>query len=242
MSRDIEARGSSGARRPAPPSHFQGAQLRRKAGPAPLNPGGAALATLSPLSCPRKRASRNRRFIGVYLGPRLRGDDNRCRCYKTKMTFDTIIRGGTVATASDTFACDVGISGGRIAALGANLGDADGDRRCDAASWCCPAASTATSISRSRPAPASSWPTISPPARARRRSAATPWCCRSPCSRRAKSLREVVKQYHAKADGQCYVDVSFHLIIADATDRVLGQELPALVERRLHLVQGVHDL
>src|SRR5205085_9409108 len=27
-----------------------------------------------------------------------------------------------------------------------------------------------------------------------------------------------------------YVDVSFHLIIADATDRVLGQELPALVE------------
>ena len=34
------------------------------------------------------------------------------------MTFDTIIRGGTVATASDTFACDVGISAGKIAALG----------------------------------------------------------------------------------------------------------------------------
>ena len=34
------------------------------------------------------------------------------------MTFDTIIRGGTVATASDTFACDVGIADGRIAALG----------------------------------------------------------------------------------------------------------------------------
>src|SRR5215210_3832473 len=40
------------------------------------------------------------------------------------MTFDTIIRGGTVATASDTFSCDVGVSGGRIAALGENLGDA----------------------------------------------------------------------------------------------------------------------
>ncbi len=45
-----------------------------------------------------------------------------------------------------------------------------------------------------------------------------------------ESLREVVKQYHAKADGQCYVDVSFHLIIADASDTVLGQELPALVD------------
>ena len=54
----------------------------------------------------------------MYLGPRLRGDDNRCRCYKTKMTFDTIIRGGTVATASDTFICDVGITGGKVAALG----------------------------------------------------------------------------------------------------------------------------
>ena len=46
---------------------------------------------------------------------------------------------------------------------------------------------------------------------------------------KGESLRQVVKDYHAKADGNCYVDVSFHLIIADATDRVLGQELPALV-------------
>ena len=37
------------------------------------------------------------------------------------MSFDTIIRGGTVATASDTFRCDVGISGGRITALGDDL-------------------------------------------------------------------------------------------------------------------------
>ena len=40
------------------------------------------------------------------------------------MPFDTIIRGGTVATASDTFSCDVGITGGKITALGADLGDA----------------------------------------------------------------------------------------------------------------------
>ena len=46
---------------------------------------------------------------------------------------------------------------------------------------------------------------------------------------KGESLRQVVKDYHAKADGQCYVDVSFHLIIADASDPVLGQELPALV-------------
>jgi dihydroorotase-like cyclic amidohydrolase len=40
------------------------------------------------------------------------------------MSFDTIIRGGTVATAADTFSCDIGIRGGRIAALGERLGGA----------------------------------------------------------------------------------------------------------------------
>jgi dihydropyrimidinase len=40
------------------------------------------------------------------------------------MSFDTIIRGGTVVTASDTVLCEVGIRYGRIVALGDSLGDA----------------------------------------------------------------------------------------------------------------------
>ncbi len=39
--------------------------------------------------------------------------------------FDLIIRGGTVATASDVMTCDVGVRSGRIAALGLDLGSAD---------------------------------------------------------------------------------------------------------------------
>src|SRR5579859_3976079 len=38
--------------------------------------------------------------------------------------FDTIIRGGDIATASDIFSCDIGIRGGRIVALGHDLGAA----------------------------------------------------------------------------------------------------------------------
>lgn len=38
--------------------------------------------------------------------------------------FDTAIRGGTVATAADTFQCDIGIREGRIAALGSDLAPA----------------------------------------------------------------------------------------------------------------------
>jgi len=43
-------------------------------------------------------------------------------------------------------------------------------------------------------------------------------------------LRQALTAYHALADGQCHVDVSFHLIISDPTAHVLGQELPALVD------------
>ena len=35
--------------------------------------------------------------------------------------FDTVIRGGTVATAADVFSADIGIRGGRIVALGEGL-------------------------------------------------------------------------------------------------------------------------
>ena len=41
------------------------------------------------------------------------------------MRFDTVIRNGTLVTASDTFVCDVGIKNGRIAALATGLTDAD---------------------------------------------------------------------------------------------------------------------
>jgi dihydropyrimidinase len=44
-----------------------------------------------------------------------------------------------------------------------------------------------------------------------------------------QSLRQALKDYHAKAEGNCHIDVSFHLIISDPTEQVLGQELPALV-------------
>lgn len=45
--------------------------------------------------------------------------------------FDLVIRGGTVVTASDVSRCDVGVAGGRVAALGESL--AKGKREIDAA-------------------------------------------------------------------------------------------------------------
>ena len=39
---------------------------------------------------------------------------------------------------------------------------------------------------------------------------------------------ENVENYHKKANGNLFVDTSFHLIISDPSPQVLGQELPAL--------------
>ncbi len=52
-----------------------------------------------------------------------------------------------------------------------------------------------------------------------------PYCLQA----KGQPLREALKDYHALAEQTCYVDHSFHLIISDPTENVLGQELPALV-------------
>ena len=41
------------------------------------------------------------------------------------MMYETVIKGGTCVTASETFVADIGINKGRIAALGADLDGAD---------------------------------------------------------------------------------------------------------------------
>ena len=144
------------------------------------------------------------------------------------MAFDIIIRGGTVATASDTFACDIGISGGKITALGSDLGsaaeifDATGklvlpggiDSHVHIAQPSGPGIIMADDFASATRAAAFGGNTMVLP---------------FAMQQKGESLRQVVKDYHAKADGECYVDVSFHLIIADASETVLGQELPALV-------------
>src|SRR5205085_544772 len=144
------------------------------------------------------------------------------------MAFDTIIRGGTIATAADTFACDVAIADGKIAALGTHLGDAP--EIVDAAGRLVLPGGIDSHVHLAQPSGpgivmADDFASGTRAAAFGGNTMVLPFAMQQ----KGESLREVVKQYHAKADGQCYVDVSFHLIIADATDRVLGQELPALV-------------
>ena len=59
---------------------------------------------------------------------------------------------------------------------------------------------------------------------------------------KGQSLRQAVKDYHAKAEGSCHVDVSFHLDHLRPDAARAGPGAAGAGRRRLHLLQGVHDL
>lgn len=142
--------------------------------------------------------------------------------------YDTIIKGGRIATASDVFTCDIAIRGGKIAALGTDLGEArdiiDANGR-----WVLPGGiDSHVHISQ----PSGEGIVMADDFESATRSAAIggnttilPFCLQES----GQSLRTAIEAYHAKAEGQCYTDVSFHMIISDPNPQVLGQELPALV-------------
>lgn len=141
---------------------------------------------------------------------------------------DLIIKGGTIATASDTFAADVGVRDGAIVTLGTGLSgakeviDAGGrlvlpggiDSHVHIAQESGPGIVMADDFESATRSAALGGNTL-----------VMPFVMQS----KGGSLRQAVKEYHAKADGECHIDVSFHMIISDPTPGVLGQELPALV-------------
>jgi dihydropyrimidinase len=142
--------------------------------------------------------------------------------------FDLVIRHGTVATAADTTACDIGIKDGVVANLGKDLSpgareiDASGrlvlpggidshchiEQRSSAGVVCADDFYSAT-VS----AAFGGTTTVIPFA----------------AQHRGQSLRQVVQEYHAAAGPKAVIDYAFHLIISDPSEQVMGQELPALI-------------
>lgn len=145
------------------------------------------------------------------------------------MHFDTIIKNGTVVTASDTFQSDVGIRDGKIAALAASLDDAD--EIIDASGLYVMPGGIDSHVHLAQPSGdgivmADDFASGTRSAAFGGNTTVLTFCMQE----KGTTLRESLKAYHAKADGECYIDVSFHLVVTDPTSYVLGQELPALVE------------
>ena len=145
------------------------------------------------------------------------------------MHFDTVIRNGTVVTASDTFVSDVGIKNGRIAALATDLTNAD--EVIDATGLFVLPGGIDSHVHLDQPSGegivmADDFDSGTRSAAIGGNSSVLAFCMQE----KGQSLREALKIYHGKAEGKCHIDVSFHLVVTDPTAEVLGQELPALVE------------
>lgn len=145
------------------------------------------------------------------------------------MRFDLVIQNGTIATASDVFPADIGVREGVIVQIGRDLGDAA--ETIDAAGKFVLPGGIDSHVHIAQPSGegivmADDFESGTLSALFGGNTMILPFCLQE----KGKPLREALKAYHALAEGNCYTDVSFHLIVSDPSDAVLGQELPALVE------------
>ncbi|HKI97912.1 MAG TPA: dihydropyrimidinase [bacterium] len=142
--------------------------------------------------------------------------------------YDVVIRRGGVVLPSGVVTCDVGIRGGRIAALGERLEDgreeigAEGrlvlpggvDAHCHLNQPTGDGTVMADDFfSGSVSAACGGTTTVIPFA----------------CQMKGHSLGEAVDDYHHRAKGRSVIDYAFHLIVSDPTETVLVEELPALI-------------
>lgn len=141
---------------------------------------------------------------------------------------DLVIRNGTVATASDEFRADVGIRDGRIVALAAEL--PPGNEEIDATGRLVLPGGVDAHCHFDQPT--SDGSRMADDFESGPRSAAfggTTTVIPFACQQKGQSLRAAVTDYHERAHGKSIIDYAFHLIVADPTEQVLGQELPALI-------------
>ena len=142
------------------------------------------------------------------------------------MTYDLVVRGGTVVTASDSTAADIGVRAGRVAAIGEALapgaaeidatgllvlpGGVDVHTHLDADVG---GVRTADDFETGTVAAACGGITT---------------ICDYAWQSRGQSLMQAIEAWKAKADGRAHVDYGFHVVVSDATDDTLA-EMPRLV-------------
>lgn len=144
--------------------------------------------------------------------------------------FDLKISNGTVANSAETFHADIGISDGKIAAIGKTLGDAD--RIIDASGkYVLPGGIEAhchiEQESSSGLMTSDDYYSGSVSAAFGGNTCFVPFAAQH----RGQSLKEVLDLYHGRAKPKSVIDYSFHLIISDPTDDVLHRELPRAIEQ-----------
>lgn len=142
--------------------------------------------------------------------------------------YDLVIRGGTVATASDVYEADVAITGEEIAAIGRGLGP--GRREIDAGGRLVLPGGVdphchVEQLSANGLLNADTWESATTAAAF----GGTTTIIAFAAQHIGMKLAEVAADYHARAERGAVVDYGFHLILADPTPETLATDVPELV-------------
>jgi dihydropyrimidinase len=143
--------------------------------------------------------------------------------------FDLVIRGGTVATAADVMAADVGIRDETIAALGRDIGA--GKREIDARGKLVLPGGVDShghieQLSAAGIVNADTFETATTSAAF----GGTTTVISFAAQHVGMNLTQVVEDYHRLAERGAVVDYAFHMILADPTPETLAEHVPALVK------------
>src|SRR5258708_3791404 len=143
--------------------------------------------------------------------------------------FDLVIRGGTVATATDSFKADIGIRGATIAAIGEGLDR--GKQEIDArGKLVLPGGVDSHShieqLSASGLMNADTFESATTAAAFGGTTSVISFAAQHV----GMSLKTVVDEYHQYAERGAVVDYAFHMILADPREEVLEKEVPPLVK------------
>ncbi len=143
------------------------------------------------------------------------------------MPLDTIIKSGTVVTATDRFESDIGIENGRISVLARNLDDAP--EVIDATGLLVMPGGIDSHVHLDQPGSpgivmADNFSTGTRSAAVGGNTTVLPFCLQT----KGQTLRQAITDYKRKAEGNCHVDVAFHLIVSDPTPQaIISSDLPA---------------
>ncbi|WP_417522799.1 dihydropyrimidinase [Marinovum sp.] len=146
------------------------------------------------------------------------------------MQFDLLLKSGTVVTETDSRQADVGIKDGKIVAIGSTL-DGEATEVIDASGRLVLPGGIDSHVHIAQPSGdgivmADDFESGTRSALFGGNTTIMPFCLQE----RDGDLRSAINWYHGLAENQLYTDVAFHLIVANPSPGVLGQQLPAAIK------------
>jgi dihydropyrimidinase len=140
--------------------------------------------------------------------------------------FDLVVRGGEVVTNSEVFRADIGVAGGKIAAIGTHL---EGRRTLDASGMLVLPGGVDThchieQLQEGGGADEESWTTGSTACLAGGTTSVVTFSTQF----KGHGILDPLAEYHRRAKS-AMVDYGFHQIITDASDQVIWTEIPQIV-------------